>query len=334
MERCHFAGNVSLQSGGAVCNGPSGALFGTNCVFASNAARGGNGESRSESTTSGGGGGGGAGLGGAIYSEGSVLALNNCMFDGNTAIGGDGGNGGGNHPDYRGGDGGGLWPGLGGNFGQVGFGGGFGSGGGGGGGNDGFNQATDHGGPGGFGGGGGGAGASRFGLSGGHGGAGGGYGGNGGPSCFSFAGGGGGGAGLGGALFTSTGAVTVANCSFDRNCATNGHGGFGCFGGGLGTNGTGVGGAIFNLNAALTVVDTDYAGNKASTFDSDFSTPTLVTIEPVSPTQLRLTWTPAAGTLQSAPTVMGPWSNVPGATSGAVITINSAEAGLFYRVVR
>ena len=342
LNDCYFTSNFTyLSFGGAVYNGSEAALFGTNCVFAVNAVLGGEGDSAVPGVSyKGGGGGGGAGLGGAIYSEGSVLALDTCVFDSNGALGGAGGAGTQTQGmDYRGGSGGGPSPGLGGSTNLTSGAGGFGSGGGGGAGYDSTSPTKSDGGPGGFGGGGGGAGASlepgfsaKGGVGGGIGGAR--YGGEGEPPFLNneFGGTGGGGAGLGGALFTRTGAVVLVTCVFNGNCATNGHGGN--HGTGVDADGKGVGGAIFNLNAALTLVDVDYTNNKASTLDNDFSTPTVVTFEPQTATMVRATWTPASGRLQSAPTVMGPWSNVPGAINGGLITLNLSSPGLFYRVAR
>ena len=273
MESCVVSNSVTVQSfGGAVSSAFGGSLFATNCIFVNNAVRGGVGESRPEGSTSGGGGGGGAGMGGAIYSDGPELALHGCAFIGNAAIGGNGGNGGGNQSgDSRGGNGGFPNRGNGGSgSGVVGGGGGLGGGAGGGG-------RLAAGGFGGFGGGGGGGGASTGGGTGGAGGAGGSYGGNGGLAQFSFAGGGGGGAGLGGAIFAGTGAVTIVNCQFNGNVATNGLGGTGSFGAGNGANGQGVGGAVFNLDANLTIINATYSGNVATTSDPNVEASTLVT---------------------------------------------------------
>ena len=265
--------DFSIGRGGAIYN--SGNLTVINCTFANNIIHGNDGESRSEASTSGGGGGGGAGMGGAIYSDGSALSVSNCFFTGNAAFGGNGGNGGGNQiGDARGGNGGGPNSGLGGNNDESGNAGGF-SGGGGGGGTG--TGTTDNGGPGGFGGGGGGAGARTSGSSGGNGGAGGLYGGAGGTSCCSFAAGGGGGAGLGGAIFARTGTVTIANCSFANNQATNGVGGTGSFGSGTGVAGMGLGGAVCLNTTNVTVLGNAFSGNQASTAGADLvSAGTLV----------------------------------------------------------
>lgn len=275
IENCIISNSVTVQSfGGAIANAfqPTAALFVSNCVFMNNRIRGGDGESRPEGSSSGGGGGGGAGMGGAVFMDGGALTLSGCAFVGNVAEGGNGGNGGGNRSaDSRGGHGG--YP----NRGDGGAGvsspgsaGGFGGGAGGGG-------RLAAGGPGGFGGGGGGGGASTSGGTGGAGGAGGFYAGGGGVAQFSFAGGGGGGAGLGGAIFARTGAVTIVNCTFTGNIATNGVGGYGSFGPGSGANGKGVGGAIFNLGAQLLVSGNTFSGNVATTSDPDVEASTLVT---------------------------------------------------------
>jgi len=307
IENCAFSNSVTIQSfGGAVASLPGTAsLFVTNCVLIHNTVRGGDGESRPEGSTSGGGGGGGTGLGGAIYSGGPQLVLHGCAFIGNAAFGGNGGNGGGNQPDQRGGNGGYPNRGLGGSgLNVAGGNGGFGGGGGGGG-------ALALGGAGGFGGGGGGGGARGSGGTGGAGGAGGLNGGAGGTAQFSFAGGGGGGAGLGGALFTSTGTAAIVNCSFVGNFATNGTGGTGSFGQGIGQPGQGLGGALFNRDAKVTLVNSTFSGNDAATGDDDVSASTLVTtLADSGPGSLRQALCnaairPGADTITFAPNLSG-----------------------------
>ena len=59
---------------------------------------------------------------------------------------------------------------------------------------------------------------------------------------------------------------------------------------------------------------------------------TTLTIRRISPTQVRVTWSPNTGRLQSAPTVFGPWNEVPGATSGSPLTIQPAKE--FFRVAQ
>jgi hypothetical protein len=78
-------------------------------------------------------------------------------------------------------------------------------------------------------------------------------------------------------LFASTGVITIANCSFTSNMATNGVGGAGSFGLGIGGNGQGVGGAVINLNAEITAVNLTFSGNSASTTSPDVDASTLVT---------------------------------------------------------
>lgn len=276
LAGCVFSNHVSQAAlGGAIHNGPGAELSATNVVFLSNRALGGPGDSRPENTSSGGAGGGGAGLGGAIFTEGQQLVLSGCVFQANLAGGGNGGNGGGNGSNFVGGNGGNAGAGVGGTQGAAGGFGGFGAGGGGGGGNS--SAPFGNGGAGGFGGGGGGGGASRFGGSGGVGAPGGDYAGVGGSTCCSFAGGGGGGAGLGGALFARSGVVTILNCLFTGNVATNGVGGYGSFGFGVGANGQGTGGAIFNLGGQLTVANNTFSGNVASTGAADLDGSTRVT---------------------------------------------------------
>ena len=273
VENCLLVSNAVVNSfGGAVCNFPGASFTSSNSVFAANSIRGGNGVSIGAGN--GGPGGGGAGMGGAIYTEGDALTLSGCKFFNNGAYGGNGGNG--DHNGFGsdpGGNGGFPNQGLGGAAGQPGGAGGFG-GGGGGAGSFGSGLA---GGMGGFGGGGGAGGALGAGGNGGAPGAGGLYGGAAGGSFSSHSGGGGGGAGLGGAIFTRSGAVTVLNCMFISNLATNGVGGFGSFGGGIGANGQGSGAALFNLDAKLVTTGNTYSGNVASTGEGDVDASTLVT---------------------------------------------------------
>jgi len=280
IQNCVFSNNATLGAiGGAVANtavnpGDTAILFVTNCVFQNNVALGQPGENRGAGSN-GGPGGGGAGLGGAIYTEGPQVVLSGCTFTGNVAGGGNGGNGDGNSfSAATGGNGGAPNGGAGGGFGQPGSAGGYGGGGGGG---AGSSSAGYAGGAGGFGGGGGGGGALGGGGAGGTGGNAGSYGGAGGPALFSHSGGGGGGAGLGGALFVRTGVVTIANCSFTSNKATNGVGGAGSFGSGNGGNGQGAGGAVFNLDAKIFAANLTFTSNSASTTSPDIEASTLVT---------------------------------------------------------
>ncbi len=257
------SGSVSNDEGGAILN--SGNLMAINCLFTNNTARGGDGQSTGNN---GGGGGGGAGIGGAIFSSGTVLTLTNCVFADNRAVGGHGGNGEGNSVNNDpGGNGGGPNSGVGGAPGNLGGNGGYGGGGGGGSG-EGF-VVGYAGGNGGFGGGGGGGGAMSGGGSGGVGGQGGTFGGNGGAALSSYSGGGGGGAGLGGAIFAQTGAVTIVNCTFDGNVATNGPGGNGSFIFPDGRPGQGVGGAVFSASPDPILLDNIFSGNVASSFAPD-----------------------------------------------------------------
>lgn len=261
-----MSGSISNDSGGAIFN--SGQLTAMNCRFTNNAARGGDAEDNTLGND-GGGGGGGAGMGGAIFSDGPVLALTNCIFSNNRVNGGDGGfrmtNSG---LEEQGGMGGGP------NGGSPGGGGGYGGGGGGG---QGTWTLGHPGAAGGFGGGGGGGGARCGGGDGGIGGLGGTYGGAGGGAYFSCPGGGGGGAGLGGALFARTGAVAIVNCTFNGNTATNGLGGYGAYGAGNGGPGLGAGGALFSTGNNVNLTGSTFSGNSASTFASDVYWPLLVT---------------------------------------------------------
>ncbi len=112
-------------------------------------------------------------------------------------------------------------------------------------------------------------GAAGGGGDGGLGGPGGIYGGNGGIGAASDAGGGGGGAGLGGAVFAKVGAVTIVNCTFTSNLATNGLGGYGSFGIGNGQNGQGVGGALLSAGSYLNLQNNAFTGNAASSIGPD-----------------------------------------------------------------
>jgi hypothetical protein len=209
------------------------------------------------------GGGAGAGLGGAIFSQGT-LNINRSTLSGNLAVGGNGG--GGDHTFGGGGPGGGPNGGAGGAYignrnGQPG---GFGGGGGGGGGGI---TGGGHGGAGGFGGGGGGGGQHGGGPAGigGAGGFGGGAGGNANPAYQGGGGSGGGGAGLGGAIFNHGGLLTITNSTFSSNTAQGGLGGtpissFGSPGG----PGAGLGAAVFNLNGIMTVTNSTLADNTAT----------------------------------------------------------------------
>jgi hypothetical protein len=77
---------------------------------------------------------------------------------------------------------------------------------------------------------------------------------------------------LGAGIFARTGAVSVINCAFTANVATNGLGGSG----NAGANGQGVGGAIFVLDAALNLAGNTFTGNSASTAQPILGGSTLV----------------------------------------------------------
>jgi len=62
------------------------------------------------------------------------------------------------------------------------------------------------------------------------------------------------------------------------------------------------------------------------------SAPGALTIARQSATEARLTWSPPSGCLQSAPAMSGPWSDVPGAISGNVITLSPGQQ--FFRVAQ
>ncbi|MFO1514016.1 MAG: LamG domain-containing protein [Verrucomicrobiota bacterium] len=266
VTNCLFRSNSVVGGfGGAVANFGNGTLLATNCTFANNAIRGGNGVSVD---SNGGAGGGGAGMGGAIYTEGFALTVSACTFQSNLAAGGNGGialitSGGpfganGGFPNF----------GAGGAVFSSGGAGGFGGGGGGAG-----SGSQANGGPGGFGGGGGGGCFIDY-NPGGSGGAYGGAGGQGNRISYNhISGGGGGGAGLGAGIFARAGALSVVNCGFANNVATNGIGGAG---GNPGANGQGVGGAIFVLDAALNLVNPTFSGNTASTAQPNVGASTIV----------------------------------------------------------
>lgn len=271
LTSCALVSNRVVGAfGGAVWIAPGAGLAATNCSFNANQAFGGHGVS-SPVGSNGGPGGGGAGMGGAIFTEGSVVTLSGCDLSANTAAGGNGGSGNqsgvSSHP---GGGGGSPNAGAGGVLGADGTPGGFGGGGGGG---AGSLSAGFNGGAGGFGGGGGGGGARSSGGGGGLGGAAGNFGGNGGGASGGVSGGGGGGAGLGGALFIRTGGVTIVNCNFVGNLATNG------IGAGIGVNGQGVAGAVFvHSDAAVPYFVAPTGGsNTASTAEDNLYTPFVVT---------------------------------------------------------
>ncbi|HOC57775.1 MAG TPA: choice-of-anchor Q domain-containing protein, partial [Verrucomicrobiota bacterium] len=189
-----------------------------------------------------GGGGGGAGLGGAIYSMGPNVAMTNCTFSRNEAVGGNGGwTSGGNNT--FGGYGGGPTGGNGGGLCEPGQNGGYGSGGGGGGGWWETPYETiclgKSGGNGGFGGGGGGAGDY---IGGAVGGTGGDFGGDANNQD------GGGGAGLGGGFFVESGDVTIVNCTFTQNGVTAGAGA------------QSLGGAIFRMGGIVRLLNSLITG--------------------------------------------------------------------------
>jgi VCBS repeat-containing protein len=194
----------------------------------------------------GGGGGGGAGLGGGLFIEDGTVTVDNVTFSNNQAIGGNGGSGGSGGSGSGGNGGNGSNGGFGGSGGSVSSTGGTGEFGGGGGGGGGL---SGNGGTGGFGGGGGGGGGNIGFSAGGTGGSGGDFGGSGaggsGGLTGGSGGGGGGGAGLGGAIFIQSGALNLANVTFENNSAQGGTGAGG-------TSGQGKGGGIF-IGADATV---------------------------------------------------------------------------------
>jgi hypothetical protein len=259
----------SADAGGAIFN--FGTLISLNSRFTNNIAQGADGQTPGLNSN-GGGGGGAAGMGGAIFSDGVALSLNNAVFSGNQAVGGKGGNGMGNSGSSgdAGGKGGGFNGGLGGAVGYPGNSGGFAGGGGGGAGS--YNTGSYPGGAGGFGGGGGGGGARGQSNSGGLGGVGGAYGGNGADALYSTSGGGGGGAGLGGAVFANSGTITVLGCTFTGNLATNGLAGAAYYG----YPGQGVGGGLFSVVPSVVVQNSTFTNNLASTYASDMTWPFLV----------------------------------------------------------
>ena len=253
------SGGGGAGLGGAVLI--DGSMFTANgCTFTNNGAEGGAGGNNDVSTESRGGGGGG-GMGPPVAQNGNdqstfgITAGNGGGLNGgqggldlSTFTGTPGGLGGGG----AGGSGGGSSSGANGTGIQGGAG-GFGGGGGGGG------YRLEGGGGGGFGGGGGGDNASAGGV--GPGGFGGGSGGGGG----SVGGGGGGGAGLGGAIFSTSGTLTLTNDTFASNHATGGGAGSGPQSGGAGQ---GDGGAIFVRNGNLTATFDTFSSNKVANGDT------------------------------------------------------------------
>jgi hypothetical protein len=236
------------------------------CTFVNNRATGGAGGGGGFSLS---GGGGGGGLGAPNGGDGAATSANGGMGGGvhggagasQALNGGSGGFGGGG-----GGGGGESTSPFGGGFGGGGGAGGFGGGGGGGGGG----HSGGVGGGGGFGGGGGGGGQSitSMGASfnpavGGPGGFGGGSGGGSGPGPA-----GGGGGGLGGAVFATSGTLTLTNDTFNLNQAKGGAGGIDSLGGA----GQGDGGALFVRNGALTAIFVTFSGNTVTNGDSTAGT--------------------------------------------------------------
>ncbi len=286
LANCVVSNCVATASfGGAIYN--SGTFTASNTLFTANSAHGGAGVSPGGGIDNGGPGGGGAGMGGAIFNDGPSLTLVGCAFTQNTAAGGNGGDGSAfGTTTNPGGNGGGPNAGAGGAVGNPGGAGGFGGGGGGGAGqqNSGF-----AGGAGGFGGGGGGGGAQGAGNFGGIGGPAGLYGGGGGEGIGAVTGGGGGGAGLGGAIFLRSGVVSISNCSFTQNTATNGNGGAGMSGlGGGGGAGQGLGGAVFDAGANVTYSGSTFSANVASTAFPDADNANYVTnLNDAGPGSLR-----------------------------------------------
>ncbi len=255
------------------------------------------------------GGGGGLGAGGAIFSHGGDVTIDNSTLAYNGAQGG--------YAQAAGaGGGGGGMGGVGAGSGGFGGGGGGGEGGGyGGGGAYGFGGA--YGGNGGFGGGGGGSDRS----GGGDGGYGGGYGTAG--SDDSGSGLGGGGAGMGGAIFALGGSLSLTSVTFQNNGATGGqtldH---------IAPFGFGYGGAVFidAINNGVTVYDSSgltFSGDTAST-----STPDVYTYGATTPAQQSQTIT-AGPTSGSPVTVSVPGSGGGTGAAAAVVgltgTVNVAE---------
>jgi CSLREA domain-containing protein len=257
------AGGGGAGAGGALFIGGSSTVSADNIVFDSNVANGGNGGNASLSGTYGSNGGGGG-----------FDGNNGAPGDDSTANGGKGGDGG-----YLGGTGGsgglaGTGPCTSGT--TSGAAGGYGAGGGGAPGCDGYSA-----GQGGAYGGGGGNVATGIGASGGFGGGGGGGGTGGGSTFFGGSGascgygsGGGGGAGLGGAVFIEDPSVFYfGSCTFTKNKANEGLGGYStsCVGGG--SDGLAKGGAIFAGGSAIetcpNVYDSNVAADPAGTSDDN-----------------------------------------------------------------
>lgn len=244
-------------------------------------------------------GGGAAGMGAALFQNDGNTRVENVLFQGNTAMGGDGGQsgdatatnyagaGGGGvggdgakatYPTIADGGTGGFLGGTAGNGGYPGTAGGDGAGGGAGG----VSPSGEAGGNGGFGGGGGGAGYGSMDSDedagdGGFGGGGGGKAaccGSTSPGSGGTHGGagsgqdGGGGAGLGGAIFARAGALELVDCTFNANNA-----GGGAKGGGSAEAGKGKGGAIYvHSGATVTEFGTTFGtGGDANSASDDTS---------------------------------------------------------------
>jgi Bacterial Ig-like domain (group 3) len=254
------AGGGGAGLGGAVL--VDGSTFtAAGCTFVNNRANGGAGGVGGFSL---GGGGGGGGLGAPNGGDGAGTSANGGMGGGvhggaggsqalNGGSGGVGGGGGGGGAASTSPFGGGF----GGGGGAAGFGGGGGGGGGG--------HSGGVGGGGGFGGGGGGGGESITSMGAGVNPAVGGRGGFGGGSGGGSAGGppGGGGGGLGGAVFATSGTLTLTNDTFTLNKAQGGLGGF---------TGQGDGGAVFVRNGTLTATFVTFSGNTVTNGDSTAGT--------------------------------------------------------------
>jgi hypothetical protein len=85
---------------------------------------------------------------------------------------------------------------------------------------------------------------------------------------------------------------------------------------------------VFAAHGAKTTVDSTFKLLSPGLF---LPSPT-VAIQQTSATQVRATWTPTTGCLQSAAAVTGPWTTVVGASSGQTFTV--APGTRFFRVTQ
>jgi len=96
----------------------------------------------------------------------------------------------------------------------------------------------------------------------------------------------------------------------------------------------------FNESSGAVVSDHSGNGRDGLLFNGATRTASFAPLDPpgiasvagISSTQVRVTWTPDVGCLQSAPEAAGPWSDFTGATNGQVIVTSPARR--FFRVTQ